>query len=220
MKKAVLIFSGGLDSATLLHQMLAEKKFEISLLTFFYGQKHDREIQSAKYFAKKFGLFHEIVSLDFFPKIAKSALLKTGGEIPAGHYEDQKMRATVVPNRNLILLSIAASFAISRGARDLFYGAHAGDHAIYPDCRPIFVEKMRAVLAVCDYEKINLRAPFLHLKKDEIVKIGAKLGVEFEKTWTCYRGGKTPCGACGACVERAESFLKNNISDPLLKKIF
>jgi 7-cyano-7-deazaguanine synthase len=217
MKKAVLIFSGGLDSTTLLHQILSEKKFEISLLTFFYGQKHDREIESAKFFAEKFSLNHKIISLNFFPKIAKSSLLKTGDKIPAEKYDAENLQKTVVPNRNMILLSIAASFAISQNARDIFYGAHAGDHAIYPDCRPIFIEKMREVLRVCDFEKLNLHALFQDLKKSEIVKIGKKLGVDFSKTWSCYNGGAKPCGACGACRDRAESFAKNKISDPLLR---
>lgn len=218
MKKAVLIFSGGLDSTTLLYQLLKEQNWNITLLSFLYGQKHAREIESARFFAEKFHLEHKVCSLDFFPEITHSSLLTNGEEIPKGHYEAENMKSTIVPNRNMILLSIAAAHAISVGAKDLFYGAHAGDHAIYPDCRPIFIKKMRAVLAICDYEKINLHAPFQDLKKDKIVSIGQELGVDFAHTWTCYNGKEKPCGECGSCVERAESFAYNGLCDPLLEQ--
>ena len=218
MKKGIIILSGGLDSTVLLHDIVAKKKYDIEAISFEYGQKHSREIECAAWQAKKVGVPHSIIQLPFINEVFSSALLQSGKSIPHGHYESETMKETVVPNRNMILLSIAAGVAISKKRNTIFYGAHSGDHAIYPDCREDFVHAMQRVFLLCDWEKIELEVPFLHLKKDDIVKKGKELQVDFSHTWTCYTGGEMPCEKCGSCVERAEAFAKNNLFDPLLQK--
>ena len=217
MKKAVIILSGGLDSTVLAHEILTQGECDLAALSFDYGQKHSRELQCAAAQAQLLGMEHKIIALPFVNELFSSDLLQSGGEVPHGHYEAENMKQTVVPNRNMIMLSIAAGVAISEERSLLYYGAHGGDHAIYPDCRPQFVTKMREALAICDWSPVELRVPFLHVQKDEIVRRGLALNVDFLKTWTCYAGGSAPCGECGSCVERAEAFRANNAADPLLQ---
>jgi len=216
MKKALIILSGGLDSTVLAHDIMARGEHELTALSFDYGQKHRRELDCARWQAHKLGLAHTIVPLPFVDELFASALLQSGGPLPEGHYEDTNMKQTVVPNRNMIMLSIAAGLAISQKRTVLFYGAHGGDHAIYPDCRPEFVAAMQKVLGLCDWQELELRVPFLHDDKAGIVALGLSLGVDFARTWTCYKGGAHPCGKCGSCVERAEAFALNGADDPLL----
>ncbi len=218
MKKALIILSGGLDSTVLAHEIVAAGHYQLAALSFDYGQKHTRELEYARQQAKILGIEHKIVPLPFINELFASALLSSSEQdIPHGHYEDENMKQTVVPNRNMIMLSIAAGVALSQERSLLYYGAHSGDHAIYPDCRADFVNAMQQVLALCDWQKIELRVPFLDLDKPEIVRRGAALGVDFARTWTCYTGGERPCGECGSCVERNEAFAANRLSDPLLK---
>jgi len=214
--RVVLIASGGLDSTTLLYRLKHENK-EVFAITFNYGQKHKKEIYYAQKTCKKLGVTQKIVSLE---ELAQASIFGTNAltsdrMIPEGHYTDENMASTVVPNRNMIMISIALAYAISVGAGEVYYGAHAGDHAIYPDCRPEFVLNMQSVARVCHYWPIELRAPYLHVPKGEIVTEGLKLNVEYTLTWTCYNGQEFACGKCGSCVERLEAFKVNNVVDPI-----
>lgn len=220
--KTVCILSGGLDSTTLLYLLVAqEKKEDIHALSFDYGQKHSKEILYAKYHCKKLGVAHGVIDMrkifDIFPQ--KSSLISKKIEVPEGHYEAENMKSTVVPNRNMIMLSIAAGYVASLGTDDdvlrIAYGAHAGDHAIYPDCRVEFIDAMKKVLELCDWRQIFLFAPFQRYAKKDILLRGLKMGVDYSKTWSCYKGGKKPCGRCGTCVERLEAFFKAGKEDPL-----
>ena len=136
-------------------------------------------------------------------------------EIPEGNYDKERMKLTVVPNRNMVMISVAASLAISRKINHIWYAAHAGDHEIYPDCRPEFINKLSKVLKICDYHEIILDAPFKDLSKEEIVKIGLEMSLDYSQTWTCYEGKVKPCNKCSACLERINAFEKNNFKDPL-----
>jgi 7-cyano-7-deazaguanine synthase len=200
---SVIIYSGGIDSTVLLYQFKSNIKLAIS---FDYGSKHnDREYQFAKYNTNKLGINHIRIPLAFVNDYFKSDLLKSGGDIPLGHYEDLSMKKTVVPFRNGIMLSIAAGIAESYGCKKLYIANHFGDHAIYPDCRKNFIEPMAAAIKAGTYAEIELVSPYVSKTKREIGLIGKDFGVDFSKTWSCYRGGKTHCGKCGTCVERKEA---------------
>ena len=214
--KVVLILSGGMDSTTLLYQLIQEKK-EIYTISYNYGQKHTKELDAAKKSTAMLNIPHKIVSLKGLieSNIFGDNTITSNNAIPEGHYTEESMKSTVVPNRNMVMISIAISYAISLGASEVYYGAHAGDHAIYPDCRPEFVEAMDHVSKLCDYQKMSVQAPFLHCNKAEIVAKGLKLGVNYASTWTCYKGQEKACGKCGSCVERLEAFQINKVIDPL-----
>lgn len=214
MKKTIVLVSGGLDSVTALYRAAAETSV-LAGLSFHYGSKHnDREIPLAKWHAENLGIPHLTIPLDFIGEQFESDLLKKGGEIPQGHYEEESMKKTVVPFRNGIMLAIAGGLAESKGADGLVIAAHAGDHAIYPDCREDFMEAMGAAIRLGTYAEVELLRPFIAMTKAEIVLEAARLGVDFVKTWSCYVGGETQCGACGTCVERREAFLLAGLADP------
>ena len=137
-------------------------------------------------------------------------------DIPEGHYEAENMKSTVVPNRNMILLSLAVGYAVSVGAGQVYYGAHSGDHAIYPDCRPEFVKKMSDVCQIANYESVEIFSPYLEVSKTAILTDGLEMGLDYSDTWTCYNGREKACGKCGACQERLEAFRDNNATDPIL----
>lgn len=184
-------------------------------LSFHYGSKHnDREIPFAAYHSEKFGVPHLTIPLDFIGKHFASDLLTSGGDIPKGHYEEESMKKTVVPFRNGIMLAIAAGFAESKEARTLVIAAHAGDHAIYPDCREEFMRAMGEAVRVGTYAGIELSRPFIAMTKAQIAARGAELGVDFSQTWSCYVGGEIHCGECGTCVERREAFELAGLNDP------
>ena len=140
--------------------------------------------------------------------------MSKSSSMPEGSYNEAGMKATVVPNRNMIMIAVAAARAISLGCDSVAYAAHGGDHAIYPDCRPDFVKALAEVLKICDYSPIRLEAPFLNFSKADIVLEGARLGVDFSKTWSCYKGGDIHCGKCGTCVERRQAFASAGVCDP------
>lgn len=220
--KAVCIISGGMDSTTLLHQLAKQpgRDFELFALSINYGQRHVKELACAAIQCAELGVRHKIVDATvLLSLLGGSSLTDDSVAVPEGHYAADNMKATVVPNRNMILLALAAGFGISQCGDDdsvlLAYGAHAGDHEIYPDCRFDFVEAMAKVLALADWKKVELYAPFLKLAKTDIVTIGANLGVDFAQTWTCYKGGEIACGKCGTCVERLEAFNTAGRVDPL-----
>ena len=213
MSSVLVVYSGGLDSYTLLNK--AMKNFDrIEAITFNYGQKHNKEIEYAKSNCVELNIKHEVVNLDLENILAGSALVGDI-DIPEGNYDKEKMKQTIVPNRNMIMISVAASLVIKNDIEYLWYAAHSGDHEIYPDCRPEFIDKMAAVLEICDYHKIKFEAPFQNLSKSEIVATGLSMGLDYSKTWTCYEGKEKPCGKCSACLERALSFEANNTEDPL-----
>jgi 7-cyano-7-deazaguanine synthase len=148
--------------------------------------------------------------------LSGSSLTSPNIQVPEGHYEDESMKATVVPNRNMILLSIATGWAVSTGASSVSYAAHFGDHAIYPDCREEFADAMNNIMEIAGWDKVSLNRPFSSFTKADIVKLGDELGVPFEKTWSCYKGGQIHCGVCGTCVERREAFELAGVTDPTI----
>ncbi len=214
--KCVLCYSGGLDSTVLLYQ-LRKEGYDVHCLSVNYGQRHDREVNHALRLCKELNVDFRTIYIDLKRTVlldCKSSQINDSVPVPDGHYTDETMKATIVPNRNMILLSLATALAISLKAPIIAYAAHAGDHAIYPDCRPEFVVGMAAVIRCCDWYKPDLITPFLDRSKADIVKLGAELGVPFEKTYSCYKGGEKHCGRCGTCVERRESFQLAGIPDP------
>lgn len=214
--KVVVLLSGGLDSVTAFHDALGEHDV-VAGLSFDYGAKHHgRELPMAAWHCAQAGVPHRIAPLTFVAEEFASDLLKRGGEIPEGHYEAESMRRTVVPFRNGIMLAIAAGFAESRGAEGVVIAAHAGDHAIYPDCREDFLEPLARSIREGTYARIELLRPFVSINKAAIVRRGADLGIDFARTWSCYKGGEIHCGTCGTCVERREAFLLAGISDPTI----
>ena len=184
MKSVLVVYSGGLDSYTLLNKAMSSFE-KVEAITFNYGQKHKIEIEYAKAACEKLGIAHEIVNLDLQKILAGSALVGDS-DIPEGNYDKEKMKQTVVPNRNMVMISVAASLAIKNKLDYLWYAAHSGDHEIYPDCRPEFITKMAEVLSICDYHKINFEAPFQDLSKAEIIKVGLDMNLDYSKAWTCY----------------------------------
>jgi 7-cyano-7-deazaguanine synthase len=212
--KVVVLCSGGMDSVTALYWAQREHAVAATV-SFDYGAKHNhREIPFAREHAAKLGLRHEVVALDFVERLFSSALLKGGGTIPDGHYEADNMRQTVVPFRNAIMLSIAAGLAESIGAEGLVIAAHGGDHAIYPDCREEFMRALAEAMRTGTYAGIKLLRPFIAMNKARIAAEGARLGVDFARTWSCYQGGPVHCGKCGTCVERREAFILAGLPDP------
>lgn len=199
----VIIYSGGLDSTVLLHQYQKDIKLAI---TFDYDSKHNnKEIECAKKNIKKLGIKHIIIKLPFINENFKSNLLKSGGDIPNGEYDSENMKSTVVPFRNGIMLSIAAGIADSIGAKKVLIANHAGDHHIYPDCRPVFIGEMNSAIAYGTENQINILAPYTFITKREIALIGQKLDVNFKDTWSCYKGENIHCGICSTCLERKKS---------------
>jgi 7-cyano-7-deazaguanine synthase len=187
----------------------------VAVISFDYGAKHNPcELPFAAEHADRLGIRHEIVKLDFVNRLFASDLLVSGGEIPDGHYEAQNMKQTVVPFRNAVMLSIATGFAESEGAEGLVIAAHGGDHAIYPDCREDFMRAMGDAMRLGTYEGIQLLRPFIAMTKADIAAAGTKLGVDFARTWSCYKGHAIHCGTCGTCVERREAFIHAGIPDP------
>jgi 7-cyano-7-deazaguanine synthase len=212
--KTVVLLSGGMDSVVALYHAHTNHEI-VAAISFHYGSKHnDREIPFAKWHSDHLGIPHLVVPLAFIGEQFESDLLIKGGEIPKGHYQEQSMKKTVVPFRNGIMLSIAGGFAESRAANGLIIAAHAGDHAIYPDCREDFMRAMGDAIRLGTYAEVDLIRPFISMTKADIARRGHELGVDFSKTWSCYVGGDTHCGECGTCVERREAFSLAGLADP------
>ena len=210
-KDSVLILSGGMDSTTLLYDQQERIALAIS---FDYGSNHNaREIPFAQWHCQQLGVEHLIIPLDFMSRYFNSSLLQGADAIPEGHYADDNMRSTVVPFRNGIMLAIAAGMAESRGLKYVMMANHGGDHAIYPDCRPEFVEAMSEAMRTGTYPGIRLLAPFTDLTKTDIALKGKLFGIDYAKTWSCYKGGEHHCGRCGTCVERREALRDAGIPD-------
>jgi len=212
MKKTVVIHSGGLDSTVLLYYLIKRGVYVLPL-AFDYGQKHVREISSAKRIWDAIGLEGKTIVLPIESVLGGNALTRQGVAVPDGSYQEENMKQTVVPNRNMIFLSIATAYAISEKANVVAYAAHAGDQATYPDCRTEFVEKMRDAIEMCDWRVITLQAPFVGHTKAQIVQLGAELEVPFGLTWSCYKGREKHCGKCGTCIERKQAFKDAEVED-------
>lgn len=212
MKDSVIIVSGGLDSITLLY----ERKEDIALaISFDYGQNHaQKELPFADYHCKQLGIKHIVIPLQFMQTYFNSSLLAGADAIPEGNYDDSNMKSTVVPFRNGIMLSIACGIAESHDLRRVLIANHAGDHAIYPDCRNEFITAMSAATEAGTYIKVKIEAPYTNISKTDIVRRGASLGIDYSKTWSCYKGGKKHCGKCGTCRERQEAFHDAGLQDP------
>lgn len=215
MKSAVIVLSGGMDSSVLAHKLVKEG-FALKAVTFDYGQKHGKkEIYCAAKQASKLSIEHKIVDLRAVTELfGASSLTDSKSEVPSGHYTAESMKSTVVPNRNMIMLSVAAAWAIALKFDFVAYAAHSGDHTIYPDCRSEFADAVDSALQLADWHKVSLLRPFVSFSKAEICKLGLELGVDYSQTWSCYRGGHKHCGHCGTCVERIEAFELNAALDP------
>ncbi len=210
----VILLSGGLDSSVLAYS-LSSLGIKLKALTLDYGQRHIAEQVAAQKIAANLGIEHRVVSLrEVTPLFGdECSLINESQDIPSGHYEHESMKSTVVPNRNMILLSVATAWSVASEFDGVAYAAHAGDHAIYPDCRPAFADAMTQAISLCDFSPQELIRPFINLTKGDIVRIGASLRVPFEVTWSCYNGRTKHCGTCGTCNERIEAFQLAGVSD-------
>lgn len=211
MKNSAIIVSGGMDSITLLY----DHKDEIALgISFDYGSNHNaREIPFAKMHCERLGIKHITINLDFMHQYFKSSLLDGAEAIPEGHYADDNMKSTVVPFRNGIMLAIAIGIAESNNLDQVFIANHGGDHTIYPDCRPEFINAMDAAATAGTYNNVKVIAPYTKITKSDIARIGKRLGIDYAETWSCYKGGEVHCGKCGTCVERKEALTEAGIED-------
>ena len=214
MPKTVVVLSGGMDSATLLYH-LHDAGHELKALSIHYGQRHARELESAAALGARLGVEHRIADLRPITPLLGDNSLSGSLDVPEGHYQQESMKLTVVPNRNMLLLSVAIAWAVGLKFDHVAYGAHSGDHAIYPDCRPAFAAAMDEAARLCDWHPITLLRPFVEMDKGDIALRGHQLGVPYELTWTCYKGGVRHCGKCGACHERREAFARHGFVDPV-----
>lgn len=213
--KTIVICSGGLDSVSLAH-MVAQNHELAGLISFDYGQRHRKELDYAALCALRLGVPHDIIDLRSVGAVLTGSALTDDVDVPDGHYAEDSMKVTVVPNRNAIMLTVAFGAAAARGADAVATAVHGGDHFIYPDCRPAFTEAFEAMqkLALDGYADVTLFTPFVHRSKADIVTEGARVNTPFAQTWSCYKGGDNHCGRCGTCVERREAFHLAGIPDP------
>ena len=212
MKDCILILSGGMDSTTLLYDYQSRIALAVS---FDYGANHNaRELPFACLHCERLGIRHITIPLDFMKRYFQSSLLSGGDDIPEGHYAEENMKSTVVPFRNGIMLSIAVGLAESAGLQYVMMANHGGDHTIYPDCRPEFVEAFDATAKAGTYNGVRLLSPYCNMTKGQIAARGRELGIDYSETWSCYKGGEKHCGRCGTCVERREALAEAGIDDP------
>jgi len=214
MKRIIVVASGGLDSTVLLHHVVATGA-AVRSISINYGQRHSRELEFARLNSRRLGVVHQHVDLACLRDVLTgSSQTDDRIPVPEGHYEEKSMKATVVPNRNMILLSVAIGAAVAHQYDEVAYAAHSGDHAIYPDCREEFVIALNAAAQLCDWHPVQIDRPFIHLTKADIVRRGAELEVPFASTYSCYKGQPVHCGVCGTCVERREAFYIAGVPDP------
>jgi 7-cyano-7-deazaguanine synthase len=217
--KAVVLLSGGLDSATTLYYA-QDQGYQCQCLLFDYGQRHNKELGQAKRIAEKARCQYYVLKIQM--PWQGSALLDRSLNLPQGRKNISKeIPATYVPSRNIIFLSFAASFAEAVGAKAVFIGANAVDYSGYPDCRPEFYEAYQKALDTgtktgVEHHKIRIYTPLIRKTKSQIIRLGKKLDVPYELTWSCYAGGKRPCGKCDSCILRAKGFKEAGIVDPVL----
>lgn len=214
--KTILIYSGGLDSTVLLYKLKAESH-EVRALGVNYGQRHRKELDAATAICAKLGVEYRIADLSAIrPLLGGSSQTDDSVAVPHGHYAAETMKLTVVPNRNMIMLSVAIAWAISTKSESVSYAAHGGDHAIYPDCREEFASALNTAALLADWQQVRIDRPFVRDSKASIVALGQGLSVPFAETWSCYEGGAVHCGKCGTCVERREAFQLAGIIDPTI----
>lgn len=212
--KVVVIYSGGMDSFTVLNRALKDGK-DVYALSFDYGQRHVKELDYASKVCQRLKIPHKVIDISAINQLLAGSSLTDNIDIPEGHYEAENMKSTIVPNRNMILLSLAVGYAVSVEASQVYYGAHSGDHAIYPDCRPEFVMKMNDVCQIANYQPVEIFSPYLNVNKTAILTDGISMNLDYSETWTCYNGREKACGKCGACQERLEAFADNQLTDPV-----
>jgi len=211
MKDSAIILSGGMDSVTMLYEYAADIALAIS---FDYGSNHnEQEIPFAQYHCEQLGIRHITIPLGFMPEYFRSSLLEGADAIPEGHYSSDNMASTVVPFRNGIMLAIACGIAESNGLRRVMIANHGGDHNIYPDCRPSFIDAMSKAMSNGTDTNVTVWAPYTNITKAEIARHGKALGIDYSKTWSCYKGGTVHCGKCATCIERREALQAAGIQD-------
>jgi len=214
MKDTVCIYSGGMDSFTMVNA--AHKSGMLhSCLSFDYGQRHLKELRFARQVCEQLNTPHHVIDLSALKPHLLGSALTDEVKVPEGHYAEESMKLTVVPNRNMIMLSVAIAYAVSHKLREVQFGAHTGDHAIYPDCRGEFVTLIDEIAQKANWHPVRVTAPFLQYDKAKILEMGFTLGLDYSKSWTCYVGREKACGKCGSCRERLEAFEKIHEADPL-----
>ena len=213
--KTTLVCSGGLDSVSLAHVLAAQGALS-RLVSFDYGQRHRKELDCAAACARRLGVPHHLIDLRSVGAVLTGSALTGGAEVPDGHYAEESMKLTIVPNRNAIMLTVAFGLAAAQGDTAVATAVHGGDHFIYPDCRPAFTQAFGAMqrAALDGYAEVALHTPFVARTKADIVREGARAGTPFAETWSCYKGGALHCGRCGTCVERREAFDLAGVADP------
>ena len=211
MKDSIIVLSGGMDSTTLLYEFQSRIALAVS---FDYGSNHNRrELAFAALHCERLGIKHLIIPLDFIHQYFHSSLLSGANTVPEGNYNDENMRSTVVPFRNGIMLAVAAGLAEDNGLQQIMMANHAGDHAIYPDCRPSFVQAMDHAVQAGTYNGVRLFTPYTDLTKADIARRGKALGIDYSETRSCYKGGEHHCGKCGTCTERIDALREAGIDD-------
>ncbi|MCG7521863.1 7-cyano-7-deazaguanine synthase QueC [Ruegeria sp. Ofav3-42] len=213
--KTTLVCSGGLDSVSLAHVLAADGHLS-RLVSFDYGQRHTKELSFAAACAEQLNVPHHVIDLRSVGASLTGSALTDDVDVPDGHYAEETMKVTVVPNRNAIMLTIAYGVAAAQGDDAVAAAVHGGDHFIYPDCRPTFTDAFDTMqrAALDGYADVALHVPFVHRSKADIVTEGARVGTPFDQTWSCYKGGDVHCGRCGTCVERREAFDLAGVPDP------
>jgi 7-cyano-7-deazaguanine synthase len=211
----LVLCSGGLDSVTLADKVAAERRVA-GIVSFDYGQRHAKELDFARRCAERLGVRHDIVDIAMLGPLLAGSALTDDVAVPDGHYAEETMKITIVPNRNAVMLTIAYAIAAARGVDAVAAAMHGGDHFIYPDCRPAFLAAFAEMqrLALDGDKPTELYTPFADRSKAAIVSEGAALGTPFVETWSCYKGGAVHCGRCGTCVERREAFHIAAVPDP------
>ena len=210
-KNALMVLSGGMDSVTMLHEYASEIELAVN---FSYGSNHNvRELECARFHCRQLGIELVEIDLSFIGKCFHSSLLEGPDAVPEGEYDFDNMKSTVVPFRNGIMLAAAAGLAESHGLEVLMIANHAGDHALYPDCRKSFIDAMSKAIEEGTYEGIRVKAPYTLLSKGEIAARGKALGLDYSTTYSCYRGQEKHCGRCGTCIERRQALAEAGIED-------
>ena len=211
MKDSLIVVSGGMDSVTMMYEYAEQIALAVS---FDYGSNHNKkEIEFAKLHCERLGIRHLIIPLAFMGQYFKSSLLEGADAIPEGHYTEENMKSTVVPFRNGIMLSVACGLAESNGLKKVLIANHGGDHTIYPDCRPEFINAMSSAMTLGTDTHVEVFAPYTNITKSDIARHGKTLGIDYSETWSCYKGGDKHCGKCGTCVERIEALAEAGIED-------
>jgi 7-cyano-7-deazaguanine synthase len=215
----IAVVSGGLDSVTMLYD-LAHRGDEVGVVSFNYGQRHAKELTHAEAIVSRLGFKHRIIDIPSYGRAvasSNSTLVDHSAEVPEGSYDAENMKATVVPNRNMVMLSMASGVAVASKAQYVATAVHAGDHAIYPDCRPGFISYAESAIKSGNEGFIDphfeIRTPFIYMTKTDIARRAFDLGVPIDQTWSCYKGGDYHCGRCGTCVERLEALHDANVID-------